>query len=120
VQRPQGLAHREQQLDQGQRQLGTGGGIAAIDSTATLTSTSTSWTSREEATTNPTKLTAKQREEVTFATRGEIGRTLLPAVSVDARSVFEDAGGVEYPVGPVGVIVTPFDRLIDWIATGNA
>lgn len=74
---------------------------------------------REEAATDPEKMSRQQRDDVERAIKDSIGRVMLAAVSSDARHVFEHAAGVEYPVGRIGRIVIPFDKLIDWIATGD-
>jgi hypothetical protein len=52
-------------------------------------------------------------------TRDTIGRILLAALPGEVRNAFENAAGVEYPAQGFGRIHVPFDRLIEWIATGK-
>jgi hypothetical protein len=75
---------------------------------------------REEAVTEAEKLAPEERETVALEIKDSIGRTLLAAVSRQARRVFEQSAGVKYPVGKIGRIIIPFDRLIDWIVSGDA
>ncbi|MBN9622698.1 MAG: hypothetical protein J0H06_07060 [Actinobacteria bacterium] len=44
------------------------------------------------------------------------GRAFLPALSADARNVFEEELGVDYPRDTFREIAIPFDRLLDWVA----
>ena len=52
--------------------------------------------------------------------KDEIGRVLMAAIHVDIQSAFEQAAGVTYPSDHFGKVHLPFDRLLDWIVTGEA
>lgn len=64
-------------------------------------------------------LDKKRALDVEHRLMDDAGRILLAAISNDARSMFENDAGVEYPVGRIGRIVTPFDRLLEWMVTGR-
>lgn len=74
---------------------------------------------REETKINSTRLKPQERDEVERRIKDDLGRVLLAAVSDDAHSIFENEANVEYPMGRMGHIVTPFEKVIDWIVTGN-
>jgi hypothetical protein len=50
----------------------------------------------------------------------DIGQIMLAAISNDQENVFENATGVEYPSMRIGPIDTPFEKLIDWIVSGDS
>src|SRR4051812_36755256 len=54
-------------------------------------------------------------EEIERRIKDEFGRIFLAAISTDAESLFENAAGVDYPRNRIGTIVTPYERLLDWV-----
>lgn len=64
-------------------------------------------------------LPAAQRSDFERRIKDSIGRVLLAAISREAQSLFEDSAGVEDPAR-FGHIPTPFEKVIDWVVTGNA
>ncbi len=61
-----------------------------------------------------------QLEDLDRRLRDNIGRVLLAAITGAARSQFENDAGVEYPTGRFAHIPQPFEKLLPWIATGEA
>jgi len=49
----------------------------------------------------------------------EIGRTLLPSLTDIARHEFESAAGVEYSEASFERVQIPFERVLQWVATGQ-
>jgi hypothetical protein len=44
----------------------------------------------------------------------------MAAISQPAQNQFENDAGVEYPEGRFGHVSVPFEKLLDWVATGRA
>jgi hypothetical protein len=64
------------------------------------------------------RLSPAERQDLERRIKDDIGRVLLAAISREARSLFEDATGVEYPYNRIGHIPIHFEKLIDWVVTG--
>lgn len=63
-------------------------------------------------------LSTAERQDLERRIKDDIGRVLLAAISQEARSLFEDATGVEYPHNRIGHVPIHFEKLIDWVVTG--
>lgn len=69
---------------------------------------------------HPRGASTAQLDDVERQVKDYIGRVLMAALGNDVVSRFENDAGVEYPKDRFGQIYQPFEKLLDWIVSGDA